>query len=71
MLKMWRWLANRFVYRSSAEKTGHYARTRPGPSEDWDNPLLTLCEDRNKDQTYFLSAVPRSALSKVHKTALR
>lgn len=36
--------------------TGHYARTRDG--------LLYKAKDRNKDQTYFLHAVPKSALEK-------
>lgn len=36
--------------------TGHYARTHDG--------LLYKAKDRNKDQTYFLHAVPKSALEK-------
>lgn len=54
--------------------TGHYAALTTAP----DGPHLRRASDRSKDQTYFLAAVPASALARVvfplsdlHKTEVR
>ena len=43
---------------AEAIATGHYARLGPGP-------VLLTARDAGKDQTYFLSAVPTEALTRV------
>ncbi len=42
--------------------TGHYARLVPGPEDKAAPPLLASAADSTKDQSYFLSLVPRSRL---------
>jgi tRNA-specific 2-thiouridylase len=42
--------------------TGHYARIAPGPDGE---PSLFRPRDREKDQTYFLFDLPRTALAEV------
>ena len=49
--------------------TGHYARLVPGPAIDTDHigealPLLASAADAAKDQSYFLSLVPRERLGR-------
>ena len=49
--------------------TGHYARLVPGPDAPQDEnstayPLLAAATDAAKDQSYFLSLVPRQRLSR-------
>jgi tRNA-specific 2-thiouridylase len=46
---------------AEAVATGHYARLR----HDADGPRLLRALDDNKDQTYFLAAVPRAAFTDV------
>lgn len=43
--------------------TGHYARLVPGPDRP-DLPLLAAAADAAKDQSYFLSLVPRQRLAR-------
>ncbi|CAM9568819.1 unnamed protein product, partial [Sphacelaria rigidula] len=53
------------VLRADLVATGHYARIGPGPSGGWETPVLLSGEDTDKDQSYFLCAVPSSALANV------
>ena len=43
--------------------TGHYARLVPGPDRS-ELPLLATAQDAAKDQSYFLSLVPRQRLAR-------
>lgn len=65
-----------YIGRLGAEwfATGHYARRLDAP----DGPVLARAADADKDQTYFLHAVPRARLARVlfpladlHKPAVR
>jgi tRNA-specific 2-thiouridylase len=56
-------LCLQYALRLGAERfaTGHYARARTLA----DGPALFQAEDKNKDQSYFLHAVPRSQFARV------
>ncbi len=47
---------------ADALATGHYARLAPGPEGPDAAPLLAAAADSAKDQSYFLSLVPRERL---------